>query len=314
MRFYSVFGAAAAATLAVANPSAAQAATAIDYNLFVLNNMTVTSGDTEGSVAVGGNANVSSYSVGNQASAGATNFVVRGNLTAGSGSAKGSTIVGGTASASVGQNKPFTTTLLPSGTPLPVDFTAEAQRLTLLAAGLSGYASNGTVGTVPWGGQFTLNATLTGLNVFDISAAALATSNTFTINLAAGQTALINVKGGAASFTGGLVINGGGSASDVLWNFYDATSLNIQYTNMLGTVLAPKATFTSGGGQMHGTLIVNNFTGGQYGGSMEMHADKPYTGGLLTPPIPEPGTWAMMIAGFGLLGGVLRRRKAAILA
>lgn len=28
--------------------------------------------------------------------------------------------------------------------------------------------------------------------------------------------------------------------------------------------------------------------------------------------IPEPGTWALMIAGFGLAGGALRRRKAAI--
>lgn len=28
------------------------------------------------------------------------------------------------------------------------------------------------------------------------------------------------------------------------------------------------------------------------------------------PPIPEPGTWALMIGGFGLVGGALRRRPA----
>jgi hypothetical protein len=29
------------------------------------------------------------------------------------------------------------------------------------------------------------------------------------------------------------------------------------------------------------------------------------------PPIPEPGTWAMLIAGFGMIGATLRRRKIA---
>lgn len=29
-------------------------------------------------------------------------------------------------------------------------------------------------------------------------------------------------------------------------------------------------------------------------------------------PVPEPATWAMMIAGFGLVGGTLRRRRAGV--
>ncbi|HEU4968186.1 PEPxxWA-CTERM sorting domain-containing protein, partial [Sphingomonas sp.] len=31
------------------------------------------------------------------------------------------------------------------------------------------------------------------------------------------------------------------------------------------------------------------------------------------PSVPEPATWAMMIAGFGLIGGALRRRARATL-
>jgi hypothetical protein len=32
---------------------------------------------------------------------------------------------------------------------------------------------------------------------------------------------------------------------------------------------------------------------------------------LVTTPVPEPATWAMMIGGFGLLGAAVRRRRAA---
>jgi hypothetical protein len=33
---------------------------------------------------------------------------------------------------------------------------------------------------------------------------------------------------------------------------------------------------------------------------------------LALPAIPEPATWAMLIAGFGLTGAAMRRRRAAI--
>ncbi len=33
-----------------------------------------------------------------------------------------------------------------------------------------------------------------------------------------------------------------------------------------------------------------------------------------TSAVPEPATWAMMIAGFGVVGGAVRRRRPAALA
>jgi hypothetical protein len=43
------------------------------------------------------------------------------------------------------------------------------------------------------------------------------------------------------------------------------------------------------------------------------------TGGFLSPEtvtitsfVPEPAAWAMMIAGFGLVGGMLRHKKSAL--
>ncbi len=37
-------------------------------------------------------------------------------------------------------------------------------------------------------------------------------------------------------------------------------------------------------------------------------------GGPVVPAIPEPSSWAMLIAGFGLIGATLRRRRAALAA
>jgi len=47
--------------------------------------------------------------------------------------------------------------------------------------------------------------------------------------------------------------------------------------------------------------------------SFKLSAAEAATLGLAR-PVPEPATWAMMIAGFGLVGGALRRRKPAALA
>ena len=31
-----------------------------------------------------------------------------------------------------------------------------------------------------------------------------------------------------------------------------------------------------------------------------------------TAAVPEPASWAMLVAGFGVMGGTLRRRRAAV--
>jgi hypothetical protein len=32
---------------------------------------------------------------------------------------------------------------------------------------------------------------------------------------------------------------------------------------------------------------------------------------LITAPVPEPSTWAMLVLGFGAMGGAMRSRRAA---
>jgi choice-of-anchor A domain-containing protein len=308
--------------------AAAQADTASDYNLFVLGDMTSIGSDTEGRVAVGGNAYLQSYSVGAKASAGTTNLVVGGNLTANSGSTKGGTVVGGTATYSSWSK----TGLAPSGTALPVDFASEAIRLKSLSTLLATYVPTSNVGYQNWGApagshsyQITMNAVNAGVNVFTLDATKAADANTFTINLSPGATVLINVTGTTDILgSGGITINGG-TGANVLWNFADATSLSFRSINMEGSVLAPLAAY-SGGAPVAGQMIVGSFTGPTW--NVSQINSSPYGGPLLSinpippavphdgddsssePAVPEPTSWATMLIGFAMLGAVMRRRKA----
>lgn len=315
MRQLSKAASALAVAMAVLGPAAAHADPVGAYNLFVLGDIDVASSDTEGRIAAAGNVTLDSYSVGANAASNTVNLVVGGNLTAGvngGGATRGLTDVGGSATFHNWSNAGVTTNV----NPLPVNFAADATGLDALTTTLSHYAATGTVGTVPWGGQFTLNAAtsgIPGLNVFDISGAMLDSSNTFTIDVAAGQTVLINVDGTADHMSGGLNIVGG-SASQVLWNFYDATTLSFSSIAMEGSVLAPDAAYLGGWGQLNGELIVKSF--GDTLGSTQINTGENFSGNLLnlpplqTPGVPEPASWAMMIFGFGCAGALLRRRRA----
>jgi hypothetical protein len=65
------------------------------------------------------------------------------------------------------------------------------------------------------------------------------------------------------------------------------------------------------GGQLRITLFNTKFNEGFFG----LNDGKKYGGvvdakfKLVTAPVPEPATWAMMIAGFGLVGAAMRRRQ-----
>ena len=73
---------------------------------------------------------------------------------------------------------------------------------------------------------------------------------------------------------------------------YDIAWANSDYSR-LSTLLAP------------GSYIVSGDLLAAGGGGAPLNVT---TGALMLTPVPEPGTWAMLFAGLGLLGSIIRRR------
>lgn len=69
----------------------------------------------------------------------------------------------------------------------------------------------------------------------------------------------------------------------------------------MASLSSPSMTGVAGGG---GGLFLPPFTGGGGSGGSEL----PNPGGL-TPGVPEPAAWAMMVSGFGLVGVAMRRSR-----
>jgi choice-of-anchor A domain-containing protein len=181
------------------------------------------------------------------------------------------------------------------------DFTTP---LNALQTNLAGLTSNSTFnGSDP--NSLVFNVTpVDGTAVFDITGAQLSAGNyNITFSASSATTIVINVAG---SFTEGGGENFNGNAfldEHVIWNFENATSVNVKSWH--GAVLAGDASVTNSS-PMEGFLYAENFTGGG-----ELH-DFPFEGSV-PGTVPEPSTWAMMAIGFASLGflGVRGRRKAA---
>lgn len=273
------------------------------YNAFILGNYDGYYSDVQGRLAAGGNVGLNGYSVGsglNAAANGTSTLVVGGNLTATNGQLfRGNAVVGGTSSVNG-----FTIANGSVGNGSVIDFAQQGLLVGALADSLGAMGSNGSA-VKQWGGIY-LTGAQSDLNVFTLQASDFTGANNFVINAPTGSKVLVNVAGGAATLQNmGFSVNGA-SASDVLLNFYEAGSLNLGGIGIFGSILAPDAAVNFSNGQMNGLLVAASFKG-----SGELH-NTGYTGGLLHTsmgPVPEPATWAMMIAGFGLVGASMRRAR-----
>ncbi|MFE0100682.1 choice-of-anchor A family protein [Streptomyces sp. NPDC059009] len=281
------------ATSAVAAPGAsAQGCPAPDsalglatsYNEFVEGDA-VRSPDSEGAVAVGGDADFTGgFSVGSHLGStsslrGGASLVVGGTLRTGDtahtvlehgggvyGSLDGKPVEVKDKGAKAGQGKS------------PIDFAKEFRQLRADSADYARLNANGTARLTGEGAaaRLTLSGTDDKNNVFTVEAAELQQAKHIVIDAPAGSTVVVNVTGSTYDQAAAATYRVDGPAAKLLWNFPTATKVTKHSHNAWpGTVLAPDAAVDLGdGGPVNGSVIAKSLRGT---GSAETH-HHPFTG------------------------------------
>ena len=236
---------------------------ASDFNVFVLYDISQPSSDTEGKMAVGRNANLANYSVGDKLapSNGSEDVLVVGNnLTYGSGAVYNGNVVYGHTT-----NLPQANVSITGGTlrnDHPIDFAAARAHLRNLSGQLKNYTTNGTT-TFQYGG-LTLTGTDPFLNVFKVDGHDLSNANNVSINVPNGSVVLVNVNRRNVSWSGGLSVTGT-SIQNVMYNFYQAHNLTLVNIDIRGSLLAPYAKVNFIRGVINGQMVAKFIQGtGQF--------------------------------------------------
>lgn len=292
-----------------------------NYNVIVFGDLS-TNSDIEGRTFVGGNfTGTNSATLGNrlQNKVSSTDraFVVGGDIVAGNplqvqggslyldGSLNGRTI--NNASVVVDHTIDAATASIKSY--------AEAQSQSLMSM-----ASDSIV-TLPSGGQpgptkFYATGGNDGLAVFSVSAADIFSNSLgqqLELILDANTTdVLINVTGNV-NWASNINMVGNFTSNywqgHTLWNFYDATVVDLNSHQFNGGILAPKAEVILDGGSIDGLVVANKLTA-----TAEVHLPDgnastiAYSG--FTAPVPEPGSAIFLLAAGGLLF-IMRNRRLA---
>lgn len=253
------WGSALAAALACLGISSAASAgplgVAGGYGEFVFGDLTRQNTSSGGAIAAGGGATLANMRIGGSASAG---LVVGGDLAWKQGSlGDGSVSVGG-ASSTKGVSLPGGAKAL--GGALPIDFKSAQSYLEKFSQAQYGPGD----AKASYDGYYWYkfgSADAKGLQVVDVDAKALGGKG-LQVAGRAGSTVIVNVLGDAASFSNMQVqLAGGITASNILWNFVEATSLKLSSVGWLGTILAPRAAVTFDNGQLTGSLIAASLKG-----------------------------------------------------
>ncbi|MDC8784009.1 choice-of-anchor A family protein [Roseateles koreensis] len=156
---------------------------------------------------------------------------------------------------------------------------------------------------------FSAVANSLGVAVFDLTAidTSVFSMSQFSFNLNGANAVIFNVDEKTLNIASNFLAGSAAQlAGSVIWNFYNATSLNVN-AQFGGVVLAPYATLTNNQ-NIEGTVLVNKLNQ-----NAEIHAAS-FTGGTAVSAVsavPELPSYALFFAGLVAVAGWGRRRMAS---
>ena len=269
---------------------------ASNYNVFVFGDYKSNSWNTiSGAVAVGKNANISTSTIKNSAN-NPYGLVVGGDLTKSYDNVTSKTWVGGNVTKPEWDSYNNYSTAASS----PIDFVAAKAQLTSLSDNLASTASTGSV-NYAFGTNGYLAGSGSSIEYFSLAGTDLSNINNWSFsNIASGATLILNVSGSSVNLTGGW---SGFGAYNVLFNFYDATSLTLNNIDFTASILAVDAKLNGASGKVNGTVVVNEWNNSLTLGNSQFAA---------VTPVPEPHSYALLIMGLLVVLGFRRAKRAAL--
>ncbi len=279
-----------------------------DYNVFVFGDFIATDSSidagTEGRLAAGGQVDLSGYSIGEKLEDASADYALlaggdinfsSGRLFHGSMLAAGS--IGGVSQTV--SSRMATATTLNGNAVLPIDFAQAQTNLEALSLTLSQQAVNGTYSYKSKGKNsgFTLKGDCSSpLQVFHLNGAQVQNARAFNLScIPAEATVVFNIDGLAAQLSDISLWSLSDIAEKIVFNFYQASSLTLNDSQIEGSILAPFAAVENSQGVIRGQVIAQSWNGAM---SIEHN---PFSGELSgqvsettenaeAPAAPEPAT------------------------
>ncbi|MGK5025585.1 choice-of-anchor A family protein [Janthinobacterium sp. RB2R34] len=280
-------------------------------NLYSLSNISLSNNSVAGGIVANGNVSGSGYSVGTGAY-GNYSVIASGNFSYSNGQLAGGYYAGST---NIAANTNLSHT--PASAAPAMSFATTSNNVAKTSSAIAALSSTGRAQVLNTysPNQVTLTSGAGGaksVEVFNMTSSAFASINNLqsTLDSSVTKTLIFNLTGNANWNNMGMsALNG----YNVLFNFVDATSVNFSGIDVLGSVLAPKAVIGGGNGIIEGTVVAGGWNSNLTLNNKAFAATDVTGFAAAVSPVPEPGTWAMLLAGLGLLGFAARRRmdKAA---
>lgn len=291
------------------------AATPIDlsvagnYNTFIFDDFNAPSSDTEGRLAVGGNAVLANYSVGDKlTSSDDPVLVVGGDLTYKSGRVYNGDVMVGGSTGNVDQSVLYglehdNAELIEGDVGVLVNFKEEEAYLTGFSTKISELEATGK-STMKWGGMNLSGDGKSDLQVFNLKGNELLKAHTFNLDMSSipkDATVLFNISGKNAGLTNMSMSQLQSISDHVLFNFFEADELKLAGIGVEGSILAPFAHVGNPMGVINGTIIAKSWDG------MMQQNHNPFTSNSGTASVPEPT--ALFLLGSGLIAWTGFKKK-----